>query len=199
MASFPSARRHTSWVCKTLDGPRLSISVQRRLVREANHFEETALTWTNDPQIVGFAMMDGGAPFILIAGLIGLLGGALWFVVSIVLLFRRKPGPNILPTFVKARRHRFCFASPEEIRPRPRTYQTECFGTRYFLQRVTATDRLERTAHHPRCRWFSDRGLVPRQRRALPCAYRAAAPASRSFLRCSAARNKFCSPRRSAW
>src|ERR1700758_3294536 len=77
--------------------------------------------------------------------------------------------------------------------------RTERFGTRYFLQRVTATDRLERTAHHPRCRWFSDRGLAPRQTRALPSADRAAAPASRSFLRCSAARNKFCSPRRSAW
>jgi hypothetical protein len=77
--------------------------------------------------------------------------------------------------------------------------RTERFGTRYFLQSVTATDRLERTAHHPRCRWFSDRGLAPRRTRALPSADRAAAPASRSFLRCSAARNKFCSPRRSAW
>jgi len=53
-------------------------------------YEETLLTWINGPQMVGFAMMHGGVPFILIAGVIGLLGGLLWLIASLVLLFRRK-------------------------------------------------------------------------------------------------------------
>jgi Ankyrin repeats (3 copies) len=53
-------------------------------------YEETLLTWTNGPQMVGFALMHGAAPYILIAGLIGLLGGTLWLIVSIGLLFRRR-------------------------------------------------------------------------------------------------------------
>ena len=40
--------------------------------------------------MVGFAMMHGALPFILIAGLIGFLGGLLWVVVSLVLLIRRR-------------------------------------------------------------------------------------------------------------
>jgi len=38
-------------------------------------YEETILTWTNGPQMVGFAMMHGAMRFILVAGLIGLAGG----------------------------------------------------------------------------------------------------------------------------
>jgi hypothetical protein len=66
-------------------------------------YEETVLTWTNGPQMVGFAMVHGGAPFILIAGLIGLLGGTLWLIVSIALLFRRKfriPFADWVPIFL---------------------------------------------------------------------------------------------------
>jgi hypothetical protein len=53
-------------------------------------YEETLLTWVNGPQMVGFAMMHGGVPFILIAGLIGLLGGLLWLIASGVMLLRKK-------------------------------------------------------------------------------------------------------------
>src|SRR6516165_55357 len=65
--------------------------------------------------------------------------------------------------------------------------------------RATATDRLEAESRPLCCRWFSDRDLVPAQRRALPRAFHAATPGGQSFLRRSAARNKVCSPRRSAW
>ncbi len=63
---------------------------------------------------------------------------------------------------------------------------------------ATATDPVVRTTHPRRCPWSSGRDLAPPQRRALPCAVRAAGPGAHSFLRCSAARNKFCSPHRSA-
>ncbi len=53
-------------------------------------YEETILTWLNGPQMVGFAMMHGALPFILIAGFIGLPGTLLWMAVSLVLLIRRK-------------------------------------------------------------------------------------------------------------
>ena len=53
-------------------------------------YEETILTWTSGPQMVGFAMMHGAVPFILVAGLIGLAGGLLWVAGSLVLLFRRR-------------------------------------------------------------------------------------------------------------
>jgi hypothetical protein len=53
-------------------------------------YEETILTWTNGPQMVGFALAHGAAPLILIAGLIGLPCGLLWVLVSLILLFRRK-------------------------------------------------------------------------------------------------------------
>jgi Ankyrin repeats (many copies) len=53
-------------------------------------YEETYLTWTNGPQMVGFAMMHGSVPFILLAGLIGLPGSVLWTIVSVVRLFRNR-------------------------------------------------------------------------------------------------------------
>lgn len=53
-------------------------------------YEETILTWVDGPQMVGFAMAHGALPFILIAGLIGLLGGLLWLTVSLVLLIQRR-------------------------------------------------------------------------------------------------------------
>ncbi len=53
-------------------------------------YEETILTWTNGPQMVGFALAHGAAPLIAIAGLIGLPGGLLWMLVSLILFFRRK-------------------------------------------------------------------------------------------------------------
>ena len=72
-------------------------------------YEETILTWTNGPQMVGFAMMHGAAPLILIAGFIGLPGGLLWMLTSLVLLFRRQfriPPvdwlPMVLLTFLAA-------------------------------------------------------------------------------------------------
>src|SRR5438046_3071078 len=62
---------------------------------------------------------------------------------------------------------------------------------------VTATD-----PDHPQkplcCPWSPCEDLVPPQTRALPGAVHAAAPGDHSFLRCSAARCKFCSPGRSA-
>lgn len=53
-------------------------------------YEETFLTWINGPQMVGFAMTHGAVPFILVAGLIGLLGGLLWLIASAVLQLRKK-------------------------------------------------------------------------------------------------------------
>jgi hypothetical protein len=53
-------------------------------------YEETILTWIRGPQMVGFAMMHGALPIVLIAGLIGLLGGLFWLVVSLVLLILKK-------------------------------------------------------------------------------------------------------------
>jgi hypothetical protein len=53
-------------------------------------YEETILTWLGGPQMVGFAMMHGAVPFILMAGFIGLPGTLLWVAVSLVLLIRRR-------------------------------------------------------------------------------------------------------------
>ena len=53
-------------------------------------YEETIRTWRSGPQMVGFAMMHGALPFILIAGFLGLLGTLLWVAVFLVLLIRRK-------------------------------------------------------------------------------------------------------------
>jgi hypothetical protein len=53
-------------------------------------YEETILTWLRGPQMVGFAMMHGALPLLLLAGIVGLLGGLLWVAVSVVLLIRRK-------------------------------------------------------------------------------------------------------------
>jgi hypothetical protein len=53
-------------------------------------YEETFLTWIHGPQMVGFAMAHGALPFVVGAGLIGLLGGSLWLIASLVLLFRKR-------------------------------------------------------------------------------------------------------------
>jgi hypothetical protein len=53
-------------------------------------YEETILTWSNGPQMVGFAMMHGAVPLFLFSGLIGVLGGLLWMIVTLVLLVRKK-------------------------------------------------------------------------------------------------------------
>ena len=52
-------------------------------------FEETVLTWAYGPQMIGFAMAHT-MPLMILAGLIGLGGGFLWFLVSLVLLYRRR-------------------------------------------------------------------------------------------------------------
>jgi hypothetical protein len=53
-------------------------------------YEETILTRSQGPQMIGFAMAHGAVPFISIAGLIGLVGGFLWIVASFVLLIRKR-------------------------------------------------------------------------------------------------------------
>lgn len=55
-------------------------------------YEETILTWTNGPQMVGFAMMHGAVPVFLLSGLIGVPGSLLWMIVSLVWLFKKKFG-----------------------------------------------------------------------------------------------------------
>jgi len=52
-------------------------------------FEETVLTWAYGPQMIGFSMAHT-MPLMILAGLIGLGGGLLWFLVSLVWLFRRR-------------------------------------------------------------------------------------------------------------
>jgi hypothetical protein len=62
-------------------------------------YEETILTWKNGPQMVGFAMVHT-MPSLLLAGLIGAVGGLLWMIVSVTLLFRRRfrlPWFDLLP------------------------------------------------------------------------------------------------------
>ena len=53
-------------------------------------YEETVLTWTNGPQMVGFAMMHGAVPFLLIAGIVALPCSLLWLLISAGLLIRKK-------------------------------------------------------------------------------------------------------------
>jgi hypothetical protein len=53
-------------------------------------YEETVLTRSHGPQMIGFAMAHGAVPFIAIAGLIGLAGGFLWMVASMALLIRKR-------------------------------------------------------------------------------------------------------------
>jgi hypothetical protein len=53
-------------------------------------YEETVLTWTNGPQMVGFAMMHGAVPFVLIAGIVALPCSLLWLLISAGLLIRKK-------------------------------------------------------------------------------------------------------------
>jgi hypothetical protein len=53
-------------------------------------YEETILTRIRGPQMVGFAMAHGALPFIVGAGLVGLLGGSIWLIASLVLLVRRQ-------------------------------------------------------------------------------------------------------------
>lgn len=63
-------------------------------------YEETFLTWARGPQMVGFAMMHGAAPFFLLVGLIAIPGSMLWLLGSLVLLFRRRfrvPLTNWIP------------------------------------------------------------------------------------------------------
>lgn len=52
-------------------------------------FEETTLTWAFGPQMIGFAMAHT-MPFMMFSGLIGLVGGLLWMLVSLVLAYRRR-------------------------------------------------------------------------------------------------------------
>ena len=53
-------------------------------------YEETILTWRRGPQMVGFAVMHGGLPVVLMAGFIALPGTLIWLAVSVVHLIRRK-------------------------------------------------------------------------------------------------------------
>ena len=62
-------------------------------------YEETILTWKNGPQMVGFAMAHIMPP-LLLTGLIGVIGGLLWLIFSVTLLFRRRfrlPWFDLLP------------------------------------------------------------------------------------------------------
>ena len=52
-------------------------------------YEETVLTWKYGPQMIGFAIVHA-MPLVLLAGLIGLVGGLLWTLASLVLLHRRQ-------------------------------------------------------------------------------------------------------------
>jgi hypothetical protein len=53
-------------------------------------YEETILTWTNGPQMLGFALAHGAAPSILYAGVMALPCGLLWMLASVILLFRKR-------------------------------------------------------------------------------------------------------------
>src|SRR3977135_3037906 len=61
-----------------------------------------------------------------------------------------------------------------------------------------ATGRVHRHCPHRWSIWFWDRRLAPLQRRVLVPGVHEATPGDRSFLRCSAARHRFCFPRYSA-
>jgi hypothetical protein len=53
-------------------------------------YEETLLTWLDGPQMVGFAMAHGAVPFIFLAGMIGIPGGLLWIVASVIMRVWKK-------------------------------------------------------------------------------------------------------------
>jgi hypothetical protein len=53
-------------------------------------YEETILTWVGGPQRVGFAIFHGVMPLYLVAYFIGLGGGFLWLVASLIPLIRSK-------------------------------------------------------------------------------------------------------------
>ena len=57
-------------------------------------YEETVLTWTHGPQMIGFAMVHT-MPFMLLAGFIGLVGGLLWMLVSNVVVSKAIPNPIV--------------------------------------------------------------------------------------------------------
>src|SRR5262249_53905068 len=64
---------------------------------------------------------------------------------------------------------------------------------------ATVTDHLQRLQNLWRCLWSPGADPVPPQRRVLRRALPASVPGDHSFLRCSEARCKVCSPDRSAW
>jgi hypothetical protein len=53
-------------------------------------YEETFLTWRKGPQMVGFAMAHGAVPFIAATGLLVVLIGLLWSIVTLPILIRYK-------------------------------------------------------------------------------------------------------------
>ena len=85
MQSYPPSGIPSAWTTSGFVLCAVSALFTGRIV-----YEETILTWTNGPQMVGFALVHGAAPLILIAGLVGLPCGLLWMLVSLILFFRRK-------------------------------------------------------------------------------------------------------------
>jgi hypothetical protein len=53
-------------------------------------YEETILTWVNGPQMVGFTLVHEFIPLYLVTFVIGLGGGLLWVVASLIPLIHRK-------------------------------------------------------------------------------------------------------------
>jgi hypothetical protein len=53
-------------------------------------YEETILTWVNGLQMIGFALVHALLPLYLLTFVIGLGGGLLWVVASLIPLIRRK-------------------------------------------------------------------------------------------------------------
>jgi hypothetical protein len=65
-------------------------------------YEQTVLTWVNGPQMVGYAIFHGVMPLYLIAFFIGIPGGFLWVVASLISLVQKKfriPLIDCIPIF----------------------------------------------------------------------------------------------------
>jgi hypothetical protein len=77
---FPAPWRIAGW---------LSLSLAALVVARVI-YEETFLTWSDGPQMLGFAVAHGAVPLILFAWLVGLPVGLVWMLVSFVLLARKR-------------------------------------------------------------------------------------------------------------
>lgn len=65
-------------------------------------YEETLLTWSRGPQMVGFALAHGAFPWILLAGIVGVPGSAAWLLGSALYMAWKKIRPPLVDSILLA-------------------------------------------------------------------------------------------------